>query len=488
MLRIQPNLWQAFNQPSLLKQPSFSAKKQTGYPIAQLHFDEYNMTPCAVGKEQGVNTTALFGQHQPTVASIINSLWEQSDNPKANLGWLKLHNQDIVADTINQYAQKIKGQFDDVVILGIGGSALGTRAMFEALLPANWNQLPKEKRQGYPRYHILDNIDPDHLSETLDNIDLKKTLVNVVSKSGSTAEPMAQYLILKEKLQQAVGPENTKNHLVFTTDPKVGVLKEIANQEGIQTFSIPPTAGGRFSIFSPVGLLPAALMGIPINQILDGLKEINQSLKNPDIFKNPAAQAAVLDFDAFKKGKNISVIMPYSQKLAPVADWFVQLWAESLGKANNVKGEFVHTGQTPVKAVGATDQHSQAQLFNAGPFDKVVHFIRLAKFKNPLPIPKLHNDKESLNYLGGKNIENLMQAEFEGTRQSLNLHRRPNTTLTLPELTPKTFAQLLQFLMFKTAVMADLLNINGFDQPSVELGKQITYGIMGRKGFEKFKP
>jgi glucose-6-phosphate isomerase len=298
---------------------------------------------------------------------------------------------------------------------------------------------------------------------------------------------MAQYLILRDRLEQAVGQENLKDHLVFTTDPKVGVLRDIANKDGIQTFSIPPTAGGRFSIFSPVGLLPAALVGIPIKELTDGLKEINQNLKNTDIFKNPAAQAALLEFDAYKRGKNMSVLMPYSQKLAAVADWYVQLWSESLGKMHNNKGEQIFAGQTPIKAVGATDQHSQAQLFNAGPFDKVVNFIRLAKFKNPLAIPKQHADKETLSYLGGKNVEQLMQAEFEGTRSSLNLHQRPNTTLTLPENNPKYFAQLLQFFMFKTAVMAELLEINGYDQPNVELGKQITYGIMGRKGYEKFK-
>ena len=480
-IQFQPAVTQAQAKSYTNRMLAFSGKP---YIAGNLEFDVYNMTPCAVGQKQGVDTTALFRANAQRAKTIVEDIWANKDNPKDFMGWLNLDHQPDDVKAIKQYAQSVKGKFDDVIILGIGGSALGTRAMFEALLPANWNLLSKESRGGYPRYHILDNIDPDHLSESLKAIDLKKTLVNVVSKSGSTAEPMSQYLILKEALQNALGTENYKSHLLFTTDPKAGVLREIANEEKIPTLDIPPSAGGRFSIFSPVGLVPAALLGLPIEDMLKGVTTMNESLKNSDIFKNSAAQAALLEFDALKKGKNMSVLMPYSSKLASVADWYVQLWDESLGKKHNTAGTEVYAGQTAIKAVGATDQHSQMQLYNAGPFDKVVNFIRLKSFKNPLPIPALHMDKPALSYLGGQTIEKLMQSEFEGSRASLNAHQRPNTTLTLPMLDANHFGQLLQFMMFKTAVMSKLLEINGFDQPNVELGKQFTYGLMGRKGFE----
>lgn len=464
---------------------NFAAASNNKSLAGNLEFDTANMTPKAIGEKHGVDTSKLFKQYAKQVGSVVQNLWANIDNPKTSLGWLGLDKQPEVVKSINAFSQKVKGKYDDLVIVGIGGSAVGTRAMFDALLPANWNQLSKEQRNGFPRYHIIDNIDPDHLNEVLATINFKKALVNIVSKSGSTAEPMANFMIIREKLAQAIGAKNVSQHIVYTTDPKSSVLKTLAKEENSPAFPIPPTAGGRYSIFSSVGLLPAALVGIPIEELLRGVGTINKSLKQSDIFKNPAAQAAVIEHNGFKNGKNISVFMPYSSKLASTSDWYVQLWAESLGKAEDLNGKIINTGQTPIKAVGAVDQHAQMQLYNAGPFDKIINFVRIKAFQNKLPIPKLFSNKPEFNYLGGHSLDKLIQSEFDGSRASANAHNRGNTTLVLPKLDAYHYGQMLQFLMFKTAVMAGFLNINGFDQPNVELGKQFTYGIMGRPGYDK---
>jgi len=443
-----------------------------------------NVSVDVVGREHGVDLPQAFAEWQPAIQDAVNHLWQNAETAGGWRRWLNLpNNTQLVAD-INQYAQSVHGQFEHLVVVGIGGSALGGVAMFEALLPSYWNERTPAQRGQHPRYYFVDNVDPDKLQALFEVLDLKKTLVNVITKSGTTAETMAGYLWLKDQLAKAVGPDQLAKHLVVTTDPKKGLLRRMVAEEGLTAFEVPDDVGGRFSVFCAVGLLPAALLGIPIGRILSGIQALMPSLQNPDIAQNPAAQGALIQYLMLRKGKPISVLMPYSAKLSFVADWYVQLWAESLGKKYSLDQTVIHDGATPLKAVGVTDQHSQVQLFNEGPFDKVFTFVRLGQFDTALTIPNLYPQDPDLNYLGNRTFSDLLQAEGDATRGSLCKNQRPNVTITLPQLDPEHFGQLLYFLEVQTALMGHLMNLDPFDQPGVELAKQYTYALMGRPGFE----
>jgi glucose-6-phosphate isomerase len=368
-------------------------------------------------------------------------------------------------------------------VLGIGGSALGGLAITEALLKPYWNFLTPEQRDNFPRIFFLDNIDPDSISGLLDILDLKKTLVNVITKSGSTAETMSQFMIVKDKLEQVLGDDYRKN-IVATTDKQTGVLRQIAEQEGYKTFVVPDDVGGRFSVFSAVGLLPFALVGINVDEIMNGIKDMDLALKNTNIYENIAAQNALIQYlmDT-KKGKNLSVMMPYSSRLKYISDWYVQLWAESLGKSENLQGVHTHVGPTPIKALGATDQHSQIQLYNEGPNDKVINFIRVENFDVNLEIPRIF-EYTGIGYLGGKTVNELMNAEADSTKVTLSDYARPTVTISLPQIDGYHVAQLLYMLEVQTAIAGELYNINAFNQPGVEQAKNYTYALMGRAGYE----
>ena len=364
----------------------------------------------------------------------------------------------------------VEGRFDNVLVLGIGGSALGSIAMCEALLKPYWNLLSKEERGGLPRIFFLDNIDPDQINALLDMLDLKRTLVNVITKSGSTAETMSQFMIIKDRMQNLLGDDYRKN-FVATTDKQSGILRQIANEEGYKTFVVPDDVGGRFSVFSAVGLVPMALVGIDIDEIMEGVKVMDLTLKNTDIRKNIAAQNALIHYlmDT-QKGNYISVMMPYS----------------SLGKEYDRNGNKVNIGPTPIKALGATDQHSQIQLYNEGKNDKIITFIRVKDFDTTLEIPRIF-EYTGIGYLGGNTINNLINAEADSTAVSLTDFRRPNLTITLPKVDARSLAQLFYMLEVQTAIIGELYNINAFDQPGVEQAKNYTYALMGRAGYEESK-
>lgn len=371
--------------------------------------------------------------------------------------------------------------FDAVVILGIGGSALGNLALQTSLNPLNYNTMSKDKRKK-PKIYVIDNVDPDYIASVLDSIDVSKTLFNVISKSGTTAEAMTNYMIARGIIE-SYGLKG-KEHLLFTTDPENGVLRKIADEEGIKTLEIPPSVGGRFTVLTPVGLLSAVAGGIDVIDLVNGAKDMCEKVKNENVWENPAALNALIHYIYYNRGYNISVMMPYSNRLYLLADWYRQLWAESLGKRVDLDGKEVFVGQTPIKALGATDQHSQVQLYNEGPFDKIVTFLKLDNFGREITIPSIHNDIPALKYLGGKKVSDLLNTELTGTEYAMVEHNRPNMKLIFPEINPYNIGQFLFAYEFQTAIMGKLLNINAYDQPGVELGKQVTYGLMGREGHE----
>jgi glucose-6-phosphate isomerase len=402
-------------------------------------------------------------------------------------GFYKLVEQGPTVRAIRTFAEGLGQAYDHVLVLGIGGSALGTKALLNALRPPAWNELDDEGRDFFPRLTVLENVDPTSVSAALDRIDPRRVLVNVISKSGGTAETMAQYLIVRAWLERALGPAVSR-HLVFTTDPHRGALRELAQRDHIATLDVPPEVGGRFSVLSPVGLLPAALVGIDIEGLLEGARRALERAEPGELLQNPAALYAALLWEADREqDARVHVLMPYTDRLRELAEWFRQLWAESLGKRENREGRTVHTGPTPVGAVGATDQHSQVQLFMEGPYDKVITFVTVDDFGVNLEIPRPAGEGDlppDLAYLPGHTLGELLRAEYQATSSALAQMGRMNCTLHLPDLSPASVGETLMFFQLATGYAGVWYGIDPFDQPGVELGKRLTYAAMGRTGYE----
>jgi glucose-6-phosphate isomerase len=386
---------------------------------------------------------------------------------------------------VQAIAGKYAGQLDNVVVLGIGGSALGNIALQSALNPLTHN-LTKDRT--HPRLFVLDNADPMPFHQTLafitsEDSKFDRTLFVVVSKSGETAETAAQFLIVRHMLQKARG-DGHADRLIAVTDPEKGTMRRLCDAAGYETLPVPEGVGGRFSALSPVGLISCALCGIDIDALLDGAAAMEQACRNEDLHANPAAMlATVLVELGQRQGKTVHVMMPYANQLYLMADWWRQLWAESLGKIVS-GGE--HAGFTPVKALGATDQHSQVQLYREGPNDKAIIFLEVEKFATDVAIPAGLGE-DALAYLEGSSLATLLSAEKKATEFALTESRRPNLTIKFPEVTPHTVGQFMMLWQVATAYAGLMLGVDAYDQPAVELGKKATFALMGKPGFEELR-
>lgn len=443
-----------------------------------LSFDFSNMMAGTLPKGTGITETQWHG-----AAERFAKAHAAVHARTGDLGFLTLATNDALLESSLAVAAKVQGKFDDVLLLGIGGSALGPIALRTALCPPRWNELTPAQRGGHPRLHVLDNVDPASIGATLARLDLSRTLVLVVSKSGGTVETMAQYLIVREALAQAVGEHEAKQHLVLVTDPKVGALRRIATDEGIPAVEIPANVGGRFSVLSPVGILPAALIGIDVRALLAGAAHVTAQAQHADMARNLPGAFAVLQWLADREhGRPIQVLMPYADALRDLALWFVQLWAESLGK---ITPEGTSVGPTPLPALGATDQHSQVQLFMEGPQDKTVTFIAVKGREHEGRIPARHGDIPELGYLGGHSLGELIDIEQRATAGALAARGRFNATLSVDAVDAWHLGALMQLFALATAYAGELYGVNAFDQPGVELGKQFAYALLGRAGSDK---
>ena len=445
----------------------------------RVKLDYNNMMKTFVGEEgftmEELDANKALCRHAYEVA--------QANRGKGMMGWTELpYDQDEIVEDILSTAKEVRKNCENFVVLGIGGSALGPIAVFQALCHLHHNDLPKSKRKA-PKFYVEDNVDPERMLALLDVIDPAKTIFNVVTKSGATSETMTQYLIIMKILKDRLG-DKAKDHMIATTSSAKGNLIKIAKEEGLKTFYIPDGVGGRFSQLCPVGLLPAAVLGIDIKLMLDGAKYMDNLCKNKDYKKNPAMMSALLQYLAIQRGKNISVMMPYADSLKYIADWYCQLWGESLGKAVDKDGNLVYAGQTPVKSLGVTDQHSQVQLYTEGPFDKVVTFLAVENYRCEQVIADGCPDIPDVNFLCGHTMNELITAERKATEYALTVKNRLNHTIYLPEVNAFTIGQLLFLFEMETAYIGEMLNIDTYNQPGVEGGKDATYALLGRKGYE----
>ena len=390
-------------------------------------------------------------------------------------GFMRLPKTSEYAEASVRVAEEILSSgATDFIHVGIGGSALGPMAIQKALNDPYYNALPAEDRRG-PRLHFAENTDPNTLAAILDFADATATWVNVVTKSGSTAETMANFLVIRGWLVEALGDFVNQMATKASTYPEEGYLKEIADREDLKLLPIPKDVGGRFSVLTPVGLLPAAVTGLDVQALLAGAAQCVDEV-NEQGAEHPAVVGAAMHYlmDT-ARGRNVRVMMPYADALERLAAWFVQLWAESLGKDGK--------GSTPHGAVGTTDQHSQIQLYMQGPQDKVVEIVEVENHPRDLEIPRAYEDLDGVAYLGGHTLAELLNVECDATRKALTEAGRPNSTIKLGTVSEENLGYLFQALEVQTAVAGSLYGVNAFDQPGVEAGKQITYKGMGRPGY-----
>jgi glucose-6-phosphate isomerase len=362
---------------------------------------------------------------------------------------------------------------DTLALDGIGGSALGAQALQTALRP-------KSKRLV-----VFDNVDPEGVAARLAALDARRTVVAAITKSGSTAETTANLLVLMQWMRRRLGARHVQRWTAIT-DPEKGDLLALARRLDIPTLHIPPNVGGRFSVLTAVGLVPAAFLGLDVPALMQGARDMRAHCWSAPPAENLGVMGAVLlHLFATERQRRIQVVMPYADALLHLADWYRQLWAESLGKRLDRMGRVVETGQTPVTSMGATDQHSQVQLYVEGPPDKILTFLEVEAWREEVVIPRLFGDLASTSYLGGKRLGELLRAELRGTEAALTTAGRPNFTYKLPRVSAHVMGQLIYLFEFQTALSGELYGIDAFDQPGVEAGKVAAYALMGRAGYEK---
>jgi glucose-6-phosphate isomerase len=430
--------------------------------MAGVTFDYQNLLEVEGGLSNGE-----LDEMRSRLGEAVDELLESSP------GFMRLPKTGEYAEASLRLAGEIQGSgATDFIHVGIGGSALGPMALHRALNHPYYNLLPE--RRG-PRIHFAENTDPNSLGAILDVADPDSTWVNVVTKSGSTAETIANFLVIRGSLVESLGDFGYQEKTIATTDPEEGFLKEIAEREDLKVLPIPQDVGGRFSVLTPVGLLPAAVTGLDVEALLAGAAQCVDEVEEQGA-EHPAVVGAAMHYlmDT-ARGRNVRVMMTYADALERFAAWFVQLWAESLGKDGK--------GSTPHGAVGTTDQHSQVQLYMEGPQDKVIEIVEIEEHPRDLSIPSAYDDLEGVGYLGGHMMAELLNVECDATRKALAEAGRPNSTISLGAVSEENLGYLLQALEVQTAIAGSLYGVNAFNQPGVEAGKQITYERMGRPGY-----
>lgn len=390
-----------------------------------------------------------------------------------DLSFRKLPYDNAILGHLNKLNKILQKYFENLVVVGIGASDLGGRVIVNALAGAYCNQL--KRGRGLNIYFLGNTTDPRPIEDLLKVIDIKKTIFYVISRSGSTVEVAACFLYLRRRVIAAVGRKNQSNHFIITTLENGNPLHKMAQKENYLIFPHYP-GGGRYSVLSVNGLLPAIATGFDIKKLLAGAKVMDKISRKNNFKTNLPYLFACLQFLAYKKRKqNISVLMPYNYYLNEFTFWFRQLVAESLGKKK--------LGITPIAALGPTDQHSQIQLYIEGPHDKIITFITVLKNKLDLKVPRYK--KSDLAYLGGHSFNDILRIEQRATAVSLMKNKRPNGTIIVPELNEFYLGQLFYFFEMAVIYLGKLLGVNVFDQPGVEQSKRYMYGLLGRKGFEK---
>ena len=439
-----------------------------------------NYTNCinAKGFSGGLSLKKIlsFGKKEEAIKSAV---FEQTKFDM--LGWVDLpYKTAKELKEIKDFAKKVNEKFTDFVVLGIGGSALGSIAAFNALCSSVHNQTANKK---VANVHVVDNIDPTTFYELLENLNLETTMFNIITKSGSTVETMTQMSIVVDYLKKKLKDKYTEN-LVITTGYN-NELKDFADENKVPTFEVPKSVGGRFSVLSPVGLLPIAVMGVDIVKLVEGAKEMAEHAKNEPIEKNVPLLSAVINYLFTIGNKPEVVVMPYSAKLGKMSDFYLQLLSESLGKNVKTNGKKNELTLTPIRAVGVTDQHSQIQLYEEGKNNKFFCFIAQEKFEKDIKVPTHPIKKYDSNM--PKTMGELISTEQRATALALRQANRPSYVLKVEKMDAKNIGALLYYFEITTAFMGELWGVNTYNQPGVEQGKIYAKALLGNPDYKDIK-
>ncbi len=365
---------------------------------------------------------------------------------------------------IQTMADTIRESCRDLVVVGIGGSSLGTKAI--------WHGLRGHIPPAAPRLHFVENVDPYDLKQLLAELNPEDTALLCISKSGGTLETVVQFLVLRDWLATRLGVARARKQQWIVTDPDHGWLRALAREEDIPSLAVPPPVGGRYSVLSPVGLLPLAVAGIDIGTLLAGGREVARVCQDAHYDANPALEMAALYY-LLDTGhdKRVSVMMPYVNRLRLFVDWYCQLWAESLGKE---RAAAAPAGSLPVRAMGAVDQHSQLQMYLESRKDKMFTFIELTHWEHDAIIPLSDADRTVYPHLHHKTVADIIDAEFRATREVITEAHHPNLTVEIPVINAFVFGSLIELYQRVTVYTGLLYGINPLDQPSVEKGKHVA--------------
>lgn len=452
----------------------------------QLRIDYDDLMSEFIGGEHGLAENALDAL-APQMAQVHTQIWERSGKGSDFLGFLDLPFQDEAAiDAIQACADEIAASSDLHVVLGIGGSYLGAKALISALCHPYHNELPRARRKNRPRvYFDGNNLDSDSLTALIDllpqerpaSLDETWTL-NVISKSGGTLETAVAFRIMRQLAEKQYG-EDAAKRIIATTDASKGQLHDLAVAQGYRRFVVPDDVGGRYSVLTPVGLLPAAVAGVDIREVLRGAREMAELCKRDNLRENPAYLYAALQHLSYKAGRGVSVMNIWDKALEFVGFWYDQLCAESIGKEDQ--------GRVPLTGVCTRDLHSRGQELQQGPRNTVVTNLLVGASDHDLQLQNDPADSDGLNYLLGTSVHEMLGNAAAGTNFAYASDSRPTLDIVLAKRSPYALGALFYMLEVATVAEGYLMGINPLDQPGVESYKNFMFGLLGRKDKQSYK-
>lgn len=448
-----------------------------------IEFDYTNVRQEVIGFEHGLDVDFEFKNYSIEITEIIKRICRQSENPDFANSWRNFLQYKNKISEILDYADMVRGKFENIIVIGPAGSLSGIKAVSQAILMPYWNSLSDKIRSNYPRLDLISNIDPDEINGLASVRNFKKSLIITISQYGMNPEVMSVFMIAKRRMEYELG-ENYRMHMVACTSPNSSLFYQLAKQEGYKIFEFSENMPGRFSLFSPCGMLPLALLGINIEELLAGAIEAFVNMENTDIYNNEAAKIALLHYLLYtQKNKNCSVIMPYSSRLSALPEWCSQIKSDILSRTLDKDGNVINIGQIPYSAIGCSDQHTLLQMFNQGPNNKLINIFKVENFDTDNVIPQFY-DYTAVGYLGGKTLTELMNAEINAAKMTLVDNQRPNITMNIPKISPFYIGQFMALYMGSMLIQACLYNIDPFVRLDSDMLLNYIYAQLGKYGYE----